>query len=240
MKAEDEREFQWTLANVRGRVIHRAIEGLIMSGYRRTALELAESSIVELSREDQDSWGPAQFLRELSDSDRHDLTRSVNDILIKFRTDWPAIQDSWTPRVESSTKVAFGKVLLHGKCDLALGLPHPTQSRVFLVDFKTGQERAEHQEDMRFYALVETLRTSVPPYRAATYYLDFGEYVCEDINEDLLQLQLRRVVEGAHKIAHLALGETPRYTPGRTCGYCSANASCVEGQTWLSQQELLL
>jgi hypothetical protein len=30
MKAEDDREFQWTLANVRGRVIHRAIEGLIM------------------------------------------------------------------------------------------------------------------------------------------------------------------------------------------------------------------
>jgi hypothetical protein len=46
MKAEDSRDFQWTLMNVRGRVVHRAMEGLIMSRYTRTPLELAETSVV--------------------------------------------------------------------------------------------------------------------------------------------------------------------------------------------------
>src|SRR4051794_17022404 len=82
LRARADEEFEWTVANVRGKVLHRALEGLIMSAYRRSPLELAQAAIDDLAADD-DEWGPGQFLGTLSTGDRQDLSRDVNDLVVK-------------------------------------------------------------------------------------------------------------------------------------------------------------
>ena len=67
-------------------------------------------------------------------------------------------------------------MILRGKVDLALGRATGTQARVLIIDFKTGQVRSAHAEDLRFYAVIETIRVGVPPFRLATFSLDSGTW----------------------------------------------------------------
>ena len=47
---------------------------------------------------------------------------------------------------------------------------------MLIVDLKTGLRYQGHADDLRFYALVETLRIGVPPFRVATFYLDTARW----------------------------------------------------------------
>jgi hypothetical protein len=67
-----------------------------------------------------------------------------------------------------------GDLVLSGQIDLVLGVPdrlEPNRATRLVVDLKTGSAYPEFAEDMRFYALVMTLRFGVPPYRAASLFL---------------------------------------------------------------------
>ena len=64
--------------------------------------------------------------------------------------------------------------MLSGKVDLTVGRADGLRAGKVLVDLKTGGFSPSHREDLRFYALVETLRLGVPPRLLATYYLDGG------------------------------------------------------------------
>src|SRR3954451_6339705 len=88
LRARSTEEFSWSVANVRGKVLHRALEGLIMSAYRRAPLELSHAAIDDLA-EDDDERTPGPFLAALPASDRQDLARDINDLVVKFVTDWP-------------------------------------------------------------------------------------------------------------------------------------------------------
>jgi RecB family exonuclease len=227
-----DRHFEWTPAAVRGRLVHRAIESLVLNRYRARPLALAEQAVDDLARE-EDCRGPGEYLRAAGRALRQDLVRDVNDALVKFLADWPPIEESWKPRLESPVNLAFGKVKLRAKFDLALGLPVGLTARTFIVDFKTGAERAHHSQDGRLYALLETVRSGTPPYRVATYYLDSGSWRAEDIDESVLDAALRRVLEGASRIAAAEAGGPVSLTPGPVCGFCPDNATCPEGRRWL-------
>ncbi|HRE02145.1 MAG TPA: hypothetical protein PLV68_12655, partial [Ilumatobacteraceae bacterium] len=69
------------------------------------------------------------------------------------------------------------------------------ESRKLIVDLKTGRVHSRHREDLRFYALVETLSRQVPPRKLASFYLDAGEPVVEDVTEALLRSTLRRTLD---------------------------------------------
>lgn len=234
LRASFGQDFAWNLANVRGRVAHRAIEGLIMSGYRRRPLQLAVAAIDELAATEDDEYGPGEFLRTLGDGARHDLVRDVNDVVVKFVADWPQITEHWMPRVESPVKIRFGKVRLQAQVDLTLGIPLGSSARTLVVDFKTGYGHHDHAQDTRFYALLETLRSLTPPYRVATYYLDSGTFQAEDVDEALLDSALLRVVDGARKIAQVEAGASVTFTPGVMCRYCPDRGDCAAGRTWLA------
>ncbi len=234
LRAQLDQDFSWNLANVRGRVTHRAIEGLIISRYRRRPLQLAQAAIDELAATEDDDNGPGEFLRTLSDGARHDLIRDVNDLVVKFVADWPQITEHWMPRVESPVRLGFGKVRLQAQVDLTLGIPLGSMARTFVVDFKTGYDHHDHAQDARFYALVESVRSLTPPYRVATYYLDSGTFHAEDVDEDLLEAALCRLVDGARKIAGVETGGQVTYTPGVMCRYCPVHTSCTPGRTWLA------
>ena len=135
---------------MRGKVLHRAIEGLIMSAYRRAPLELAHAAIDELA-EDEDDRTAGPFLAVLPAGDRQDLARDVNDLLIKFVSDWPPVLAGWSPRVESPVKLAFGPIHMQAQFDLALGVPLGDEARTFIVDFKSGWQQADHRQEACFY-----------------------------------------------------------------------------------------
>lgn len=233
LRARSTEDFTWSVANVRGKVLHRALEGLIMSAYRRAPLELAGAAIDELA-EDEDDRTPGPFLADLPAGDRQDLARDVNDLLVKFVSDWPPVLAGWSPRVESPVKLAFGPIHLQAQFDLALGVPMGDESRTFIVDFKSGWSNNDHRQEACFYGLMETLRSRVPPYRVATYYLDSGEYTVDDVDEELLHATFDWLVEGVRRII-LARSEEPvTYEPSAACRWCPARTDCDDGQQWLA------
>ena len=233
LRARTGEEFAWSVANVRGKVLHRALEGLIMSAYRRAPLELAHAAIDELA-EDVDDRGPGPFLATLPQGDRQDLARDVNDLVVKFVSDWPHVLAGWSPRVESRVKLAFGPIHLQAQFDLALGVPMGDEARTFIVDFKSGWMNNDHQQEARFYGLMETLRSRVPPYRVATYYLDSGEYSFDDVDEDLLCTTFDWMVEGIKRIILARSDDPVTYEPSAACRWCPGRADCDDGQEWLA------
>jgi len=227
-RAERAKPFDWTIAKLRGRVAHRAIEASVMSARDSTPLDLIDRSLERIS---QDGDGAAEFLGSLSSIEVGQLKGEANDAVVKFLSDWPPISRRWIPRVESSVRVPIGDgaVSLRAKYDLAFGQPNGMEARVLIVDFKTGGEYGRYADDLRFYALVETLRTGVPPFRVASYYLDAGTFQAETVTEDLLASALRRTVDGIRTMLEVIGGREPALSPGAWCRYCPANTECGPG-----------
>jgi CRISPR/Cas system-associated exonuclease Cas4 (RecB family) len=131
-----------------------------------------------------------------------------------------------------------GTIVLRGKVDLAHGRPVGNEARVLIVDVKTGRPYPTHLDDLRYYALLETLRSKVPPFRVASYYLEAARWQAEDITEELLEVAVRRVVAGVEKLVELRLGErAPTTSPGPACGYCRLRTECAGAQDWLELRE---
>lgn len=231
-QAKQYEQFAWTVENTRGRVVHRGLQRQIVSGYAHEPLDLAEQAITAFV-EDDDPYGPGEFLRGIDTATREDLVGEAGDALTKFLMDWPPIPRAWRPRVESavSAPLCGGRLELRGRVDLALGAPEGNRANVFIVDFKTGRENDHHIQDARFYALIETLARGTPPYRVATYYLDSGTYRMEDVTPDVLAVAVRRTVDGARAM-HLVQSQPQRaltLRPNPLCGFCPRLPDCEPG-----------
>jgi hypothetical protein len=226
--------FDWSVAKLRGRVAHKAIEASILSPRALPPLDLVDHAIERIAA---DGDGASQFVRSLSPLDLAQLKGEANDAVVKFLTDWPPVERAWIPRVESGVRVPLcaGRVVLRAKYDLAFGRPAGTEARVIIVDFKTGGEYARYSDDLRFYALVETLRSGVPPFRVASYYLDTGDFFVETVTEELLALAARRTVDGVRAMLETREGgRAPRLTPGGWCRFCPAQSGCEAGLQYLA------
>jgi hypothetical protein len=98
-----------------------------------------------------------------------------------------------------------------------------------VVDLKTGRRQRVHADDLRFYALLDTLRVGVPPFSLVGYYLDEGAFALEQVTADTLEAARRRTVDGTTRLAHLAAGlRSPSATPGPTCRWCRLRDACPE------------
>ena len=117
--------------------------------------------------------------------------------------------------------------MLWGKVDLVLGVARGDEARSLIVDLKTGRSYPGHLDDLRFYALVQTLRIGVPPFRVASYYLDTATFHAEDVTAEMLAVAVRRTVDGAVKMARLLDPATPAaLSPGPTCTWCTLRTTC--------------
>jgi RecB family exonuclease len=88
-----------------------------------------------------------------------------------------------------------------------------------------------HREDLRFYALIETLRIGVPPRLLASYYLDTASFVPEEVTEDTLMASVARLSDGVGRLVELLHGgRTPTRIPGPPCRWCPVYDTCEEGQ----------
>jgi hypothetical protein len=221
--SERDAGFCWSAASVRGTLTHRAIEKMIL--HRHQPGEAARAAI-ERAPEREDTLGA--FVAALDEEDRADLCRDVANSAADFQMQWPPIDARWCPRIEAKVgaSICGDRVVLRGKYDLALGVPRGTEARVLIVDFKTGAPRLEHLDQIRLYALIETLRMGVPPFRIAVYSFEQAGYYYEDVTVDLLVRTADRVAEGITAIVALGGGRPPTLRPSAACRWCPARTSC--------------
>jgi hypothetical protein len=203
-----------------GALFHRAIELDVASERDADSRTLCERSAVNLEAADQ-SFG--RYWSALDPLDRAELVTDAGRQLELFRASFPPLVRRWTPQPELRLKatLAGGRLVLSGTPDLVLG-----RSRRLVLDFKTGSAWPEHPEDMRFYALLLLLRTGVPPYRVATFFLDSGEWQAEDVTEATLGHAATRVAHAAIATVALGGGRPPELRPGVHCGWCPRQARC--------------
>jgi len=150
-----------------------------------------------------------------------------------FRASFPPLRElrgELTPITELRAKAELldGGLVLSGKIDLTLGrqAKDDPASRRLVIDLKSAGAHPEYVEDLRFYALLLTLRFGVPPYRVASFFLDSGEWQPEDVTEETLGRAVDRVVGAARAAAAIGDGPSPQLTPGPWCGWCPVVETC--------------
>jgi len=218
----------WSVPLARGAVAHKAIE---LSAHTRGGCEplgLVDEAIARLGLAETSL---ADWLQQLSEIERAELRAMVNDQVAKFLEAWPPLQAAWWPVTESTWRVELhgDRVVLMGRADLTLQRPQGLVARKVVVDLKTGGFSPSHLDDLRFYAVLETLRLGTPPRLVATYYLDSGRFVPEPVTEPLLWSAAARVIGAATRLVELRRGRSdlePVYRPGPACRWCPLAAGC--------------
>jgi len=229
--------FAWNAGNARGTVTHRALELTLSSRDDAAPLELVERALDSLGADD-----PRGVLRpwlaEATPVEVADLRAGANDAVSKFMECWPPLKASWTPRTETGigADLCDAQVVLRGRVDLVLGQARGDEARGMVVDLKTGRAYSSHLDDLRYYALIQTLRVGVPPFRVASYYLDTATFHHEDVTVDMLASTVRRTVDGVRKLVELSLGRDPTVTPGPQCSWCRLATSCEGPDQWRRSQ----
>jgi CRISPR/Cas system-associated exonuclease Cas4 (RecB family) len=228
--------FAWNPANAVGQVAHKAIQLLLAWRGEPTPLDLVDEALARLADDDR-SIGA--FIAGLSPGDEAELRSRASDKVTKFIECFPPLDKRAAPVTESSARWPLdGPVILAGKADLVIGRPDGAESRKVIIDLKTGWVSPRHRDDLRYYALVETLRHRVPPRKLASFYLDVGEPHVEDVTEAVLRSAVRRVLDGVNLLVELtAEGRPPTKQPGVHCRWCPLRETCDEGRAHLAGRD---
>jgi hypothetical protein len=231
--AEKDEKFEWSIPTARGTLSHKAIELSVFWHGPKDPLTLTEEA---LSKASQGTDGLGSWLRELSEGDSAQLCGDVNARVGSFLETWPPLQKRWRPMLETPIRVelAQGRVVLSGKVDLTLGHADGNAAGKVIVDFKTGKFTPSHRDDLRFYALLDTIRIGIPPRLVASYYLDRGEFSPEEITPNVLESCVARVTDGITRLAEIRFkGREATIQTGPACRWCAISDTCDEGQRYL-------
>lgn len=226
-------EFSWSPARARGQVAHRAIQLLLHWRGEPVPIELVDEAIARLEDEER---GLSDWLQQISEAERADLRGQAVDVVTKFLESFPPLDPRSRPVTESGTQWPIdGPVVLRGRADLSMGAPSGRESRKLIIDLKTGRALPRHREDLRFYALVETLSREVPPRRLASMYLDAAQPMVEDVTVGTLRSALRRTLDGINRIIELKVESRPPVkSVGAFCRWCTVLVECPDGQKYLA------
>jgi PD-(D/E)XK nuclease superfamily len=226
--AREEEGFDWTARTAAGSVVHKAIELSISSRAEAVPMDLVDHAMASLA-EDTRRSSPRPWLLTAAPLELADLRGRAHDTVVKFQECWPRLQAAWAPRTETGigAELCAGRIVLWGRVDLVLGVARGDEARSLIVDLKTGRSYPGHLDDLRFYALVQTLRIGVPPFRVASYYLDTATFHMEDVTVEMLDVAVRRTVDGAAKMARLLRPDiAAALSPGPTCTWCTLRHEC--------------
>jgi CRISPR/Cas system-associated exonuclease Cas4 (RecB family) len=226
-------DFEWTPASAKGQVAHRAIQLLLSWKGEPTPATLVDEAIARLVDEDV---GVGAWVATLGPADEADLRGMSVERVTKFVECFPPLDPRAHPVTEASAQWPIeGPIVLRARVDLMLGRPSGAESRKVIVDLKTGRPNARHRQDLGFYALIETLAREVPPRKVATFYLDAGEAIVDDVDERVLRSAVRRTLDAVERMVELEVdGREPVRTPGVTCRWCSLADDCDDGQAFLA------
>lgn len=235
--ARDAEDFAWNAANARGVVSHKAIELSVSWRGDPPPGQLVDEALARLIGS---SDRISDYLGGLGEGERAELHGEAVERVAMFLECFPPLEARWRPVPESRLRADLcdDRIVLSGKVDLTIGRPEGTRAGKVLIDLKTGGFSPSHRDDLRFYALVETLRIGVPPRLLATYYLDGGRLQDEDVTEDLLLSAVERVIHGidaAVALRHEA--RQPVLRPGPPCRWCPQQAGCEVGRRWLEDRD---
>ncbi len=228
-------DFAWTPATAAGFVAHKAIE---LAQYWRGAASPLDAVDEALARLADQADGRGAFVEGLSSADWAELRSRAVDRTTKFLQDFPPLPRSAQPVYEASARwQPPGTIEFSGKADLVVGRPAGRESRLLIVDLKSGSRSFHHRDDLRFYALLQTLRHSVPPRQLLTYYLDYAEGDAEEVTEGILEAALHRALAGIERHIELAVeGRPPHKRPGMACRWCPLRTTCEEGRAFLHEE----
>ncbi|HEX6656665.1 MAG TPA: PD-(D/E)XK nuclease family protein [Ilumatobacter sp.] len=227
--------FAWSPAVAGGQVAHRAIQLMLNWRGEPVPADVVDEAIARLA-DDDTSLG--DWIAGLTEADRADLTGVAVEKLIKFLECFPPLDKRAAPTTESTVRWPVeGPIVLSGKVDLTIGRTAGDESRKVIIDLKTGWAAPKHREDLRFYALVEMLRTHVPPRKLASFYLDAGQPVVEDVTEATLLTASRRMLDAVNGEIELRIeGREPVKRPGASCKWCPLSEECPEGTAHLARR----
>lgn len=231
----DSNEFSWSVPVARGVIAHKAIELSIHRKDRPAPLVLIDDAIESIINSERHlgEWLVAQ-----PPTTRAELRAEANERLVAFLETWPPIKPQWWPTTESRVAAEFsdGRIRAQGKVDLTLGRADGPRAGKVVVDFKTGGYQASHVDDLRFYALIETLRIGTPPRMVASYYLDKAAAVAEAVTEDRLWAASDRLCAGIDLIVALGVDrQEPTESAGPRCRWCPRIDECETGQQHLRE-----
>ena len=230
--ADRDQPFEWSPPIARGTVTHKAIELSVHWRGDTSPLELVDEAMASLENADK-SIG--DYLRVCDETERAELRAAAAATMTQFLECFPRLKPAWKPSTESPIRANLhnGLIVLSGKPDLTLGQPDGTVAGKVTIDFKTGAFSPAHREDLRFYALIESLRI-LPPRLLATYYLDQGRIHSEQVTRDLLLSAAERVIDGAGRYVELVSRQRPPgVSPGPACRWCPVQPDCEEGTAYL-------
>ena len=225
-------QFAWNINTVRGTIAHKGIELLLNWRGPIIPSEIVDAAITSVAENPRES--ASDFIISLPAHELAELRGAVVGAVSNFLECFPPVKPQWRPMVEYSASYSLfgGAVLFTSRMDLVLGGP----GRKVIIDLKTGRLTPTHRDDLRFYALIETLRSRQAPRRLASYSLDSARLDDEDVTEGLLQSAVRRTAQGTLLIADLVLKtREPEVRPGFQCRWCPANDSCEVGAQFLRQ-----
>lgn len=230
-------DFAWKPSTAAGFVAHKAIElSLNWRGEPHPAA-VVDDAMARLA-DQPDNRGA--YVAGLSDGEWAELRSRAIDRTTKFLQDFPPLPMGAQPVLEAAARwKPAGTIELTGKVDLVVGRPTGRESRLLIIDFKSGNRSHHHRDDLRFYALVQTLRQQVPPRKLVTYYLDYAESDVEDVTEGLLHSALARTLEGIERHIELTVERRPpEKRVGVACRWCALQAGCAEGTAFLAEHDL--
>lgn len=224
-----ETPFAWSSPVVRGQLAHHGIEIDVAGGFQRDPAEVVRVAWERLATA---RGGPSEFLVSLGGAEADALRGEARAVVASFREQFPVVPD-WAMHPEDRLRVRLheGRLVLTGRPDLRLGRPTTDARRMLLLDLKTGaRQPLRHRADMRFYALLATLKHEVAPFRVATYYLDEADWDAEDVDADVLEAALRDVAAKSARAALLEHARPPesewQLVAGPQCGWCGRAPTC--------------
>jgi hypothetical protein len=219
--------FAWTPAIACGKVSHRAIELQLNWRGEPSPTELVDDALARLGDEES-SFG--DWVVALSPGDEADLRSRAIVRVTQFMECFPPLRHTWHPITEAQVRWPVdGSILLRAKADIIIGKPAGNESRKVLIDLKSGRIYDRHREDLRYYALVETLAREVPPRMVASFSLEAGEAVVDEVTPAMLRTSLRRTLDAIERMIELTVeGRPPRTAPSAGCFRCRALAELDE------------
>lgn len=224
--------FAWNINTVRGTIAHKGIELLL--NWREPVIPAAivDAAITSVAENPRES--ASGFLVSLTAHEMAELRGGVLGAVTNFIECFPPIKAQWRPMVEYSASYSLfdGSIIFSSRMDLVLGGP----GKKVIIDVKTGRLTPTHRDDLRFYALVESLRSRQTPRQLGSYSLDSARLESENVTHELLQSAVRRTAEGTLLIADLVQKtREPQVRPGAQCRWCPINDSCELGAKYLRQ-----
>jgi hypothetical protein len=228
-----DRPFRWAPGMIAGTLAHIGIAVDLAGGWARDPGEVVQHAW----RACLSSGTPAgHYLAALRATEADALRGRVLNVIVEFRELFPPLPDWVTVRTEPDLAAPLldGRLVLRGKPDLAIGRAlHAGRRRLLLVDLKTGRRNSlRNRADMRFYALLATLKYGVAPFRVATFYLDEATWDAEDVDDDVLEAAAHIVAKKAVRAVRLIQNRPPddelRLLPGPGCGWCGRAPGCPE------------